>query len=100
MALSTLNDQCVYNGYGFSANMQTLSLHGEYQYDDAGRTVIYTKWTITIRDRVSPFVFSIASLTSAAGTATVTTSSPHLLHTDDTVTISGASPSNYNGTFA
>ena len=41
-----------------------------------------------------------ATLSSGPYFATVVTSTPHSLHVGDTVTISGASPAAYNGTFA
>jgi hypothetical protein len=42
---------------------------------------------------------SITSITFVTTTATLTTNSPHGLATNDYVTISGASPSQYNGTY-
>jgi hypothetical protein len=45
-------------------------------------------------------VQTISGITDSSGTATVTTATAHLLAVGNIVTISGASPSNYNGTFA
>ena len=42
---------------------------------------------------------TISSITNASGTATVTTAAVHGLTAGALVTVSGASPSNYNGTF-
>lgn len=42
---------------------------------------------------------SISSITFSTTTATLTTTSPHGLVTGDTVTIAGAAPDQYNGTF-
>jgi len=43
---------------------------------------------------------TISTITFATTTATLTTSSAHGLSTGNIVTVSGASPSNYNGTFS
>ncbi|QGZ42713.1 hypothetical protein IP92_05754 [Pseudoduganella flava] len=42
---------------------------------------------------------TIATLTSVGTTATLTTSAPHGRSTGDTITVSGATPAAYNGTF-
>jgi hypothetical protein len=42
----------------------------------------------------------ITSITFVSSTATLTTNSPHGLSTNDYVTIAGASPSQYNGTYS
>jgi hypothetical protein len=42
---------------------------------------------------------TITSITNSGTTATLATSSPHLRYTGETVTVSGATPSAYNGTF-
>jgi hypothetical protein len=42
---------------------------------------------------------TIASITATGTTATLTTSSAHGLNTGDTITVSGATPAAYNGTF-
>ena len=43
--------------------------------------------------------FTLSSLTSSSTTATATTSVPHGLNSGDQVTIAGATPSAYNGTY-
>ncbi len=43
-----------YNGYTFSAYAETVRMSASYKYDEAGRTIIYTEWTISIKDRVFP----------------------------------------------
>ena len=42
---------------------------------------------------------SIASLTNLGTTATLTTSTPHGLSTDDYITVSGVTPTNYNSSY-
>ena len=42
-----------YNGHSFSAAMETLSIDGRPIYDQAGRTIIYVVYHITIKDYVS-----------------------------------------------
>lgn len=51
MALQPLGS-CSYNGYAFSAHMETAALKGTPMYDQAGRTVVYTQWMLTIRDKI------------------------------------------------
>jgi hypothetical protein len=41
-----------YNGWTASSYVETVGLRGTFQYDSARRTVIYTTWNITIKDRV------------------------------------------------
>lgn len=43
---------CVYNGYTFSAYSETLGFRSRPQYDQSGRTVVYTEYTITMRERI------------------------------------------------
>lgn len=42
---------------------------------------------------------AITSITNSGTTATLTTTAPHLRYTGETVTVSGATPAAYNGTF-
>ena len=43
-----------YNDYTFTSYAETVGMSVSYKYDDAGRTVIYSEWTISIKDRVFP----------------------------------------------
>lgn len=60
---------------------------------------VSTSKTYQAYGMVSTANFGIATITFSTTTATVTTSAKHGLTTGSTVTISGATPSNYNGTF-
>jgi len=41
-----------YNGYTFSSYAETVRMSASYRYDDANRTIIYSEWTIAIKDKV------------------------------------------------
>lgn len=58
-----------------------------------------TATAITDIDYPGYHSYSVSSLTSASTTATATTSAAHGLAVNDSVTIAGASPSAYNGTY-
>ena len=44
---------CRYNGHDFTSYAETVSISGTPVYDQAGRTVVYTQWSITIKDRMA-----------------------------------------------
>lgn len=43
---------CSYNAYVFSEYMETMGIQGTPIYDQSGRTVVYCRWVVTVRDRV------------------------------------------------
>ena len=59
-------------------------------------------WQYSGKPQIVRFASSVtlSSLTTSSGTVTVASASDHGLSTGDAFTISGASPSSYNGTFA
>lgn len=56
-------------------------------------------YTTSASGTITAYVLSVSSLTRSGTTATATTPSGHGLVTGSSVTIAGASPSGYNGTF-
>lgn len=73
-------------------------------YSGAGLTRnSYSPTTLTLATGVGGSIFSFACTTSVSGNctvATINTNNPHGLSTGNTVTISGAVPATYNGTFS
>lgn len=59
--------------------------------------VLYSTVAVTLATNHAPL--TLASLTSSSTTATATTSGAHGFTTGDTVTISAATPTAYNGTY-
>jgi hypothetical protein len=80
----------------------TFTLRGfKYSFHHADAL---TGWAFGARIRVlcnrtSDTAVSVSSITRSGSTATVTTASDHGWVTDNWITIAGASPSDYNGTF-
>lgn len=76
---------------------------GHYDLLDKLRTFLETTLPYTDRWLAKSYLsgsITFSSITRSGTTATVTTSSPHMLVTGDYVTVSGASDSLYNGDFA
>jgi hypothetical protein len=88
------------NNAGVKTNLGTLQT-------TAGRvSMTYNGNQIAITDGTAFYVYiigqtaqPISSITNSTTTATLTTSSPHLRYTGETITVSGATPAAYNGTF-
>jgi|TARA_R110000824_G_C15220484_1_gene677540 hypothetical protein len=107
--------------YGITGNSPSdvVASTGELQFllrNDAGNSVttqgaysplhanVRSGWTYGVPIRVvfthgAATVFSVSSITRSGTTSTVTTGSSHGRATGDWVTIAGATPSEYNGTY-
>lgn len=85
-------------GGGFAGGFVKMGYHVTWTRTDANQQVVRsdvsTRCLVTNNTQ-----FSLSSLTQSAGTATATTASAHGYTTGDTILISGASPSNYDGSF-
>ena len=89
--------------YSFCPNASSQSNLG-FMYKNAYDAFYYSSATatstqITDIDYPGYHTYSISSLTSVSTTATATTSAAHGLAVNDTVVITGATPSAYNGTY-
>jgi hypothetical protein len=79
---------------------------GTLQTTSGRVSMTYNGVQIAITDGTAYYIYiigqtaqTITSITNSGTTATLTTSSPHLRYTGETVTVSGATPAAYNGTF-
>ena len=81
-----------------SVNMTNTAGHFLVACNGADATMIYdgTRWFTVATTTTAQ---TISSITRVGTTATLTTASPHGLVTNNRVTISGATSSEYNGTF-
>lgn len=88
------------NNAGVKVSLGTLAT-------TSGRvSMTYNGVQIAITDGVGYYVYiitrtaqTITSITNSGTLATLTTTAPHLRYTGETITVSGATPAAYNGTF-
>jgi len=85
-------------GAGFMSGYSKAAYHVTYLYTDANnqqvRSDVSSRYIVTNNTRQT-----VSSLTSTGGTATCTTPAAHGFSTGDTILISGATQSAYNGSF-
>lgn len=86
------------NTYGSYVNFSTAAGNYLYFVNGADAPILYdgTNW----RTMTSGAGQTISSITHSSATATLTTTTAHVLQTGDTITVTGASPSEYNVTNA
>lgn len=88
------------NNAGVKVNLGTLqAVEGRVSMASNGVQIGITDGTAFYVYVIGQDAQAIASITNSGTTATLTTTAPHLRYTGETVTVSGATPAAYNGTF-
>lgn len=88
------------NNAGVKVNRGTLlTTSGRVSMSSNGNQIAVTDSTGYYIYIIGQTAQAISSITRAGTTATLTTTAPHIRYTGETVTISGASPAQYNGTY-
>lgn len=88
------------NNAGVKVNLGTLqTVEGRVSMASNGVQIGITDGTAFYVYVIGQDAQAITSITNSGTTATLTTTAPHLRYTGETVTVSGATPAAYNGTF-